>query len=273
MKHPANRILLYLAACLALFVNSGPSEVAAQAVGGSGVISQTFSLSTAGSGPVLNLNGQNQCTLTIYSGASFSVTVQTASDGPTSPQAWNTASGFGNAGVITSVGVFSANVAAGGAGSTNFRFVLTSIGTPPLTGVESCSPAVTLFPPPSLMATTSNITSATTTQLYAAVSRTTYIYWLGFETSGTNSSDTIAFEYSPVAACASSTTQFVPVGLGTGATSSLFGSVYGGAVSTVNQSSAYVPAMVPFPLAPGEYVCAVTAGTTISLYGMMLYGL
>jgi hypothetical protein len=112
-------------------------------------VTQGFTITTAGSRlPTINLIGSLQtCNITIYGPASgFSVTAQAASDGiiggvanPT--PTWQTATGLGTSGVITSPGSFTGGV--GTSGITSFGGIVTSLaGT--LTGVIGCGNAAAL---------------------------------------------------------------------------------------------------------------------------------
>lgn len=122
---------------------------------------------------------------------------------------------------------------------------------------------------PDSIATTGNVQSATTTQVIAAVpNQYTFLFWAGVQSSGSNVSLTVNFEYSPVAACASSVTTLLPVGL-------LLGSPASGAIGTVigpgnGGQLSITGAGVPFVIPPNNYVCMVTDGT-VSVYGIVVY--
>jgi len=123
-----------LAAFLAILLAALPLGVHAQAVG---IVTQTFTLTSTGLGPTLVLNGQTNCSIVITGGTSFTIVPQAASDGPTNPQTWNTATTI-NSGAITAVGTYTGSIAT--IGITDFGFNVTAIGAVPVTGTESCGP-------------------------------------------------------------------------------------------------------------------------------------
>ena len=122
---------------------------------------------------------------------------------------------------------------------------------------------------PSKVATTSNITSATTTQVVAAVAgQSIYVYWAGFQSSGANTSITVNFEYSTVAACASSVTTILPQGISYGSPSSGGIGDFIGANNGTNGIG--IIGGFPFVVPAGNYLCAVTTGT-VSIYAIVIY--
>lgn len=121
------------------------------------------------------------------------------------------------------------------------------------------------------LTSTSAITTAATTQVYAATNHPTLIYWLAVQSSAANSSDTFQFEYSPNASCVSSNTVFTPAGQSPSASSGGIVPTISGSMGNGAQVGAFSPAAVPFLLPAGNYVCVVTAGTTIALYALMYY--
>lgn len=125
--------------------------------------------------------------------------------------------------------------------------------------------------PATTIVASSNIVTATTTQVFAASSSPTLIYWLGVMASGANSTDTFQFEYSTVANCASGNTLLSPTGQVAPAAAGNVVLTFGGGMGNAAQQGLYSASPVPFTLPAGNNLCVVTAGTTIALYALVLY--
>jgi hypothetical protein len=108
-------------------------------------ISYTFSQSTLGRGPIINIAGQSTCAITVYSvGGGATLVPQAASDGIVNgqtqpPSLWSTATTVGG-GSITSAGSYVGNIAS--AGITNFSYNLTALTSGAVSGVIACGPSI-----------------------------------------------------------------------------------------------------------------------------------
>ncbi len=101
------------------------------------LISAPFSLSAAGSGPVITLNGQSSCSIALSNaGSGLTLVPQASSDNGAS---WATVSAIGG-GSISTFGTYTGSV--GGTGLTSFRFLITALSSGTVSGNEVCSGAI-----------------------------------------------------------------------------------------------------------------------------------
>jgi hypothetical protein len=122
---------------------------------------------------------------------------------------------------------------------------------------------------PDTLAVTGAISTATTTLLKAGVAnQNMYVWYAAFQTSGTNTSNTVNLEYGQTTTtpCDTSPVLLLPSGVAPGATSGLVTALYGAANQSGNASGivpAVVPWIVPASATPNN-LCIVTTGTTTS---------
>jgi len=118
---------------------------------------------------------------------------------------------------------------------------------------------------------TASITTATTTQVAAGTSgQNLYVFYAGFQSTATNSSDTVIWEYGTGTNCGTGTTslwggQILTPQTAAGLTTAAFA---GGGRN--GNGDAVIPAANPYILPAGVSLCVVTAGTTIAGVGVAL---
>jgi hypothetical protein len=123
---------------------------------------------------------------------------------------------------------------------------------------------------PDTWATSANITTATTTLLVSGVaSQSMYVFWAGWDTSGTNAAATLYLEWGQGATCATNTVKLLPSpGINNGTAIGELTVLYGQANGTPSSAgNAVTPVAVPLIIpanATAYNLCGVTAGTTIA---------
>lgn len=101
------------------------------------LISQPFSMTTTGSGPIIPLDGQSSCAISVYNaGVGLTLVPQASSDNGVT---WTTVSAIGS-GSISTFGNYVGSVA--GTGLTSFRFLITALSSGSVSGNEVCSGAI-----------------------------------------------------------------------------------------------------------------------------------
>lgn len=141
--------------------------------------------------------------------------------------------------------------------------------TPPLTW-DSISCGTTACSSPTAIST-----STTTLVVTGVTGASIYVFFAGFQASGTNSAMTFLYKAGTGATCGTNTIYpFAPV-----ATTSLapvlgeVGWIYGGGPWTAITTYSAVPAAEPMKLPEGFSLCLTTASTTTALYALVYYAI
>lgn len=134
---------------------------------------------------------------------------------------------------------------------------------------------VNIGDPTQSFASSGAISSATTTVLKVGIAtKQTYIYLATWESTGTNSGNTVQWEYSTNASCASGNTTILPAAIAPGTATGEWTTVWGNqAVSNTTVNGLPGPANLPLVLPAGNTFCGVTAGTTTAGTFITVYGI
>lgn len=126
---------------------------------------------------------------------------------------------------------------------------------------------------PRAVAFTGAVGSATNVIAVAnSPSQPMFVWFAGVQASGSNSTSTFNFVYGVTtkSPCDTGTTKLVPNAVATPATVGLWSFLYAGAVLN-SAVGGLAPAALPFVVPAGNDFCLITAGTTIAVYGVVLY--
>ena len=139
---------------------------------------------------------------------------------------------------------------------------------PLLTGVNGTYPATV----PDGYAVTSNIVSATTTAIVTnSGSAVIYLWYAGFQSTGTNSTNNVNIEWGTGATCGTGTQGLLAIAAAAGTSIGSIVGLYSGATQAAVNTLGIVPAAIPIPLPAGYNLCGVTVGTTTAGRFIALY--
>ena len=123
---------------------------------------------------------------------------------------------------------------------------------------------VSLTEPTMTLVKSAGIATAVTTALVVGTaSKSLYVYLMAWESSGTNAANTLQWEYSASATCASGNTTILPTAVTAPTATSEWqvgwGQGYGGGAAITGMPG---PAAIALVIPAGDTLCGVTAGTT-----------